>query len=287
MADAELDRPDVPHVPIPTRGRSLWVRGMACVAILPLVGFIGQGGRTLWGEWASLRQERVSERASAIVGYVNITPKPNFAACPDNWYHDEGDDALLWACWRDGEHHWYRIGRDDIVLKQISMPLGQDVIQAIDYPLFEQGGGKCWARIPDEAPVASFGERGEAVAYPLKVLDKVEVVNDRLGDRPVLVVYTPGDEVVSIFEATLDGHRVTMGHGGYFFKQHPVFYDRGTVSLWSERDGAMVAVAGRRKGTTLKLIARLEKVAWGDWRAKHPDGRLLIGADRSQATPVD
>jgi hypothetical protein len=287
MADADLDRPSVPHVTIPTRGRPLWVRGMACVAIVPLLGFIGKCSSTLWGEWASLRQEQVSVRSSAIVGYVNINPKPSFAASPPIWYRDEGEDALLWACWRDGKHHWYRLGRDDIVLAQISLPLGQDVIQAIDYPLFEQAGGECWVRIPDEAPVASFEDRGGAVAYPLKVLDKVEAVNDRLGDRPVLVAFTPGDETVSIFEATLEGHRVTMGHGGYFFKQHPVFYDRGTESLWSEREGAMVAVAGRRKGSALKLIARLETVAWGDWRARHPDGRLLIGADRSQARPVD
>ena len=287
MAEAELERTSVPRVPIPTRGRSPWIKGMACVAILPLLGFIGQTGHTLWGEWESLREARVSERASTVVGYINITPRPNFAARPRDWFHDEGEDALLWAGWRDDKNHWFRIGRGDLDARRLSMPIGRDVIQAIDYPLYEKVGGTCWTRVPHEASVVGFEKDGVATAYPLRVLDKVEVINDGSGDRPVLVAYTPEVAVVSVFDATVDGQRVTMGHGGYFFGNRPVLYDRKTESLWSEQDGAMVAVAGRRKGANLKLIARLDPVAWGDWRVKHPDGRLVVGADRSQPMPVD
>jgi Protein of unknown function (DUF3179) len=287
MAEADLDRPSVPDVPIPTRGRSPWVRGMACVAILPLLGFIGQTGKTLWGEWKSLREDQASERGSAVVGYVSINPNPSFAEPPPDWFHDEGDASVLWSGWREGKNHWYRFGQGEIDPRRISMPLGKDVIQAIDYPLLEQEGGRCWSRIPPEAFVAGFDHRGTATAYPLKVLDKVEVVNDQYGDHPVLVVCTPVDYRVSAFETTLDGYRLTMGHSGYFFGRSPILYDRGTESLWSEKDGAMVAVAGRRKGATLKRIAQLPMVAWSDWKSEHPKGKLLIGADRSRPKPVD
>lgn len=287
MAEADLDGASVPHIPLPTRRRPLWAQGMACVAILPLLGFIGQTGKSVWDEWLMLRQEQVAERGSAIVGYVNINPRPSFARRPPDWIHDEGDASLLWSGWRDGENHWYRIGQGDIDPRRLSMPISKDSIQAIDSPLFEQEGGERWAKVPDEAPVAGFDHRGGSTAYPLRVLDKVEIVNDQFGDHPVLVVCTPVEYSTSIFEATVDGHRVTMGHSGYFLGHAPVLYDQATESLWSEQDGAMVAVGGRRKGTSLKRIAQISMVPWSDWKARHPGGKLLIGADRSQPKPVD
>jgi Protein of unknown function (DUF3179) len=287
MAEADLDPPSVPDVPIPPRRRFPWIPGLACVAILPLLGFIGQAGQTLWGEWKSLREDQVSERESAIVGYVNINPNPSFAERPPDWFHDEGDTSLLWSGWRDGQNHWFRVGQGEIEGELISLPIGKDVIQAIDYPLFEQDGGDRWLKVPAEAPVVGFEDRDSSTAYPLKVLNKVMLVNHQIGDRAVLVAFTPVEDSVSIFDATLNGNRVTMGHSGYFFKHHPVLYDRGTESLWSERDGAMVAVAGRRKGASLKRIARLQTVAWSDWKGQNPNGKLLIGADRSKSRPAD
>jgi Protein of unknown function (DUF3179) len=287
MSEADLDRSIVPHVPIPTRGRSPWVRGMACIAILPLLGFIGQTGRTIWDEFRSLRKDHVSLRKSAIVGFLEINPQPSYASKPLDWFHDEGDDTVLWAAWRGGENHWYRFGRGEIDRQRISGPLGQDVIRAIDYPLFELAGGPHWTKVPDESLVAGFGSGKGCTAYPLRVLDKVQVVNDLSGDRPVVVAFTPVDETVSVYEAAFEGHRMTVGHSGYFFGKHPILYDRRTESLWSEQDQGIVAVAGRRKGTTLNRIAQAKTVTWGEWRADHPDGKLLIGADRSRSRLAD
>ena len=288
MPEADLDQPDVPHVSIPTRDRSpWWVKGMACVAILPLLGFIGQSGRTLWDEWGSLREDQHSERASAIVGYVSINPNPSFARRPDDWFHDEADATLLWSGWRDNENHWYRIGQGDIDRRRLSLPIGKDSIQAIDYPLFDKEGDERWARVPEEALVASFEDQGSATAYPIRVLDKVEIINDLLGERPVLIVCTPIKYSIAIFEAKVDGDRITMGHSGYFLGYNPVLYDRSTESLWSERDGSMVALTGPRKGAAMKRIAQLPIIAWSDWKSEHPGGKLLIGADRSKPKPIN
>jgi hypothetical protein len=287
MAEAELVRPGVPHVPIPTRGRPLWVRGMACFAILPLLGFIGQKGHHLWGEYRSLQQDQVDVRASQVVGYVDINPNPSFARCPSDWLHDEGDATLLWAGWLDGKHHWFKLGIGEIEPWRISTPMGQDVIRAIDTPLYEKADGQRWERVVDEARVAVFTSSGGVIAYPLTILDKVEMVNDLVGDRPILIAYTPISDSTSAYEAVLDGKRVTLGHSGYFFENHPVLYDRATESLWTEQGAAMVAIAGRRKGAALKRIAKLELVPWSTWKADHPEGKLLIGADRSKPRPVD
>ena len=282
MASGDIDLPSVPHVPISPRVRPFWARCLAFVAIVPLVGFIAQSARTLWQEWNSLRRDHASVQASDIVGYVNISPNPSYAARPTDWFHEEGGAVVLWSGWRDGQNHWFRCSRGDIDVRFLSLPIGRDVIQAIDVPIFEQGSGPRWDRVPDAAAVVGLEGKGGATSYPLKVLDKVEVINDHTGDRPVLLAFTPVEDVVSIFEATLEGQRVTMGHSGYFIGHRPVLYDRGTESLWSEKEGSMIALTGPRKGSSLKSIGQVRAVAWSDWRAKHPDCRLLVGADRSR-----
>ena len=205
MAEPEADRPSDPPAPPPRRGRPAWARGIACVAMIPLIGFIGLSGRSLWGEWASLREDRVRMRESGVVGYLGIAPRPSYATKPPDWFHDEGDDALLWAGWKDGEHRWFRFGRGDIQARHLSLPIGKDSIQAIDHPVYEADGGLRWSRVPHEARVAAFEDDGVAFAYPLRVLDKVEVVNDQVNGRPVLVAFTPMVDTVSVFEATWTG----------------------------------------------------------------------------------
>jgi len=291
MGEAELIPPSVPPTPSPaTRSRRkhpLWVQILVGLAMVPLLGYIGLTGKTIWGEWNSLSRDQVRVRESAVVGYLEINPDISYAASPDDWFHDEGNDSVLWAGWKNGKNHWFRFDRGDVDVRQLSMPMGRDVIRAVDFPVYEQDGGDRWERVPPEAPVIGFEHERGSTAYPIRVLEKVQVVNEQVGDRPVLLVLTPGVMTVTIYEATLDGRRITLGHGGYFRGYRPVLYDRGTQSLWSEGKDGMVAVAGPRKGTTLKRIASPAVVAWSDWREKHPEGRLLVGADRSKGLPAD
>src|SRR5437763_864834 len=84
-------------------------------------------------------------------------------------------------------------------------------------------------------------------AIPILVLSKVEVVNDRIGEEPVLVVFrpfVPEREAVSAFTPVVNGRRITMGLSGYLIDRTPVLYDRGTRSLWHPRDGTLAAIAG-------------------------------------------
>jgi hypothetical protein len=257
--------------------------------MVPLLWFIGRTGGVLWAEWRSLRRDQVSQRASEVVGFVNISLNPTYAKRPADWMRDEGEHTLLWATWDGGENRWFRVSRGDLADVRVSWPIGRDTVQVIDYPLFEDRDGDRWGRLQDEALVVSLAGSGDspATAYPILVLDKVEVVHDRLGGRPVMVVYSPVDRRTSVFEGTLDGRRITMGHCGYFVENRPLLYDRGTESLWAERDGAVVAVAGSRKGAKLGRIAQLDTRPWSEWKDRNPGGRLLIGANRSPAKPVE
>jgi Protein of unknown function (DUF3179) len=286
MAQGDLDLPGFPPEPPQARRRPIWAQGLACVAILPLVGFIGGKGWALWDEWRGLRGDEVSARANSVIGYVNITPNPSYADPPAKWLHDDGDQTVLWAGYRNDVHQWFRFGRGELDTRQLSMPIGRDTIRAIDRPIFEQRGGERWGRIPDEAPVVGLEGGDEPPVYPIRVLDKVVAINDRVEKRPILVVFTPIKEEVAIFESGVGGRPVMMGQSGYFVGYSPLLYDRETESLWLESGEAMTAVAGARKGTRLSRIARVVPGSWGEWKARHPRTRLVVGADRSTAGPA-
>jgi Protein of unknown function (DUF3179) len=64
-----------------------------------------------------------------------------------------------------------------------------------------------------------------------------------------------------------------------------VLYDRGSQSLWVERDGALTAISGPHKGAMLREVFRLQILPWSDCKSRHPESRLLVGADRSKGKP--
>jgi len=271
----------------PTKAMAPLPRGVTLTVLAVLVFYIGTQGRILWKEWATLQGELAEARKSAVIGYYNIHINPSYAQKPRDWHHDEGAQTLLWSGWKQGQGHvWFRFGRGQLDFRRISEPMGRDVVQAIDVPIVEVGDGTIWRRIPEAADVVGHEVGGVANVYPLLLLDKVEVVNDLIAEHPFLVTYNPfapRPKCVNVYVAELGGERVRMGLSGYFHDSKPLLYDRDTESLWVDLDDGLQAVAGPRKGTTLRRVALPAPTSWGDWRTRHPHSRLIVGADRSQA----
>ncbi len=59
-------------------------------------------------------------------------------------------------------------------------------IESIDNPVFV---GATEAELPDDAWVLGVAGRGAAKAYSLNLLNRHEIVNDRIGDLPVAAVW--------------------------------------------------------------------------------------------------
>jgi len=272
------------------RGPSVLLRWSALAALGLLIGFIVHETRTIWAEWRNLQGELVQIERSNVIGYENINARPSFADKPNDWIHDEGESTLLWSGWKPGSGHgWFRVGRGEVDRARISNPMGRDVIQAIDWPIIEVGGGIRWERIPQDARVVGLEVAGISCAYPLLLLEKVEVVNDTVNDRPILVLnspFVPAEKSCDVFDPMFKGQRLTMGLSGYLRDHKPVLYDRGTESLWVIEGNELKSFAGRLKGSALRRIQHPIPVAWNDWRSQHPRGRLVVGADRSRGVPT-
>ncbi len=268
-------------------------RKLVLFAMVLLLFLVAGEGVSLYQEWRTLREEMNRARHSDVIGYLNISPKPSYARQPDDWVHDEGESTLLWSGWKQGNgHRWFRVGRGEIDPRKLSIPMGRDAIQAIDYPLTENGAGKIWTRIPTDAVVVALELAGVTAAYPVQILDKVCVINDQVGERPCLVTFNPlgtPQNCVHVYDPIVNGRRFVMGTSGYIQDQKLMLYDRGTESLWidDEATGTLKAIAGPSKGTVLHSLIQPSMLAWGEWSTQHPQGRLLIGADRSKVIPID
>lgn len=115
----------------------------------------------------------------------------------------------------------------------------------------------------------------EARAYPLKIMNYHEAVNDTIGGIPLLVTYCPLCDSVAVFDRrTPDGVR-EFGISGLLFNSNVLLYDRCKTdkeSLWTQL--GTVAVSGPAVNSRLKTLPA-ELTTWADWSARHPQTTVL------------
>ncbi len=127
-------------------------------------------------------------------------------------------------------------------------------------------------------PVIGLTVKGEARAYPLRILTWNEIVNDRIGGRPVTVTYCPLCNSAIVFDRELDGQVLEFGTTGKLRNSDLVMYDRTTESWWQQFLGE--AIIGELTGKRLKMLpSRLE--SWERFAAANPEGLVLVPNDKN------
>lgn len=113
----------------------------------------------------------------------------------------------------------------------------------------------------------------DAVAYPIRVLNWHELVNDVVGGVPVAVTYCPLCRSGIVFDRR-DGDKVReFGVSGLLYNSDLVMFDRGTRSLWSQIMAE--AISGSSIGAKLaRLPAR--RTSWAGWKASHPVTKAVL-----------
>ncbi len=145
----------------------------------------------------------------------------------------------------------------------------RDGIPAIDKPRFV---GAAQSGLGDEDRVLGLFLDGIARAYPIRILNWHEVVNDRFGQQSVAVTYCPLCGTGMAFDAQVAGQALQFGVSGLLYNSDVLLFDRATESLWSQI--TQTAISGPRKGTRLQALA-LAHTSWADWRARHPATTVL------------
>jgi hypothetical protein len=145
-----------------------------------------------------------------------------------------------------------------------------DGIPAIDRPAFVAPDQAAWLKAQE--PVLALEVGGDARAYPLQILMWHEIVNDVVGGKPVVVTYCPLCNSGLVYKRVVDGVTLDFGTSGKLYKSDLVMYDRQSHSLWAQMEGR--AIVGERAGTRLALVPA-NTLAFADWRAAHPQGKVL------------
>ena len=109
----------------------------------------------------------------------------------------------------------------------------KDGIPAIDHPKFETvTQADRW--LGKRKPVAVVEINGKAKAYPLQILIWHEIVNDVVGETPVVVTFCPLCNTTLAFDRRFDGRVLDFGTTGYLRHSDLVMYDRQTETWWQQ-----------------------------------------------------
>ncbi len=146
----------------------------------------------------------------------------------------------------------------------------KDGIPSIDRPDFLSAGFAAFLRNQDEVLGLVHGK--SVRAYPVRILNWHEVVNDRIDGAPVVITFCPLCGTGVAFDARVGGRELSFGVSGLLYNSDVLLYDRQTQSLWSQL--LAQAISGPLKGARLTMLP-LTQTSWADWRRQHPATQVL------------
>jgi hypothetical protein len=155
----------------------------------------------------------------------------------------------------------------------------KDGIPSIDNPRFLPAGAVDWLA-PEELVIALQVD-GKSRAYPLQILIWHELVNDRIGDTPLLVSYCPLCNSAIVFDRRVDGAVLEFGVSGMLRNSDMVMYDRQTDSLWQQITGE--GIVGKYTGATLRMLPS-QMIPFRQFQESYPEGEVL---SRDTGVPRD
>jgi uncharacterized protein DUF3179 len=218
---------------------------------------------------AALTGERPGERYHDWVELVgrrrDLTPKPGYLAFKAELLAriDPRFKAILY----DGAPA--RIRPEEIVFGGVPV----EGIPALDRPAHIPAAAASY--LSEAERVFGVSVQGEARAYPLRILDWHEMVNDVVGGEPVTLSYCTlcGSGVLYATRGA-DGSERTFGTSGLLYRSNKLMVDRQTRTLWSNLTGE--AVLGRLAEAPARLaVLPVVVTTWKEWRSRHPATTVL------------
>jgi hypothetical protein len=149
---------------------------------------------------------------------------------------------------------------------------GKDGIPAILHPKFFSAKEADRSLLKKNDRVLGIVHQGRAKAYPIKILNWHEIVNDHIGGDARVVTYCPLCGTGMVFDTEVKGRKLTFGVSGLLYQSDMLLYDHQTESLWSQIKSE--AVTGGMTGAKLKLLPSTH-TTWESWKTKYPDTLVL------------
>ena len=88
--------------------------------------------------------------------------------------------------------------------------------------------------LKDDDRVLGIYHSGEARAYPIRILNWHEIVNDKIQGRSIAVTYCPLCGSGIVYNAEIGGKPHEFGVSGLLYNSDVLLFDRETETLWSQ-----------------------------------------------------
>lgn len=147
---------------------------------------------------------------------------------------------------------------------------GKDGIPSIDNPQFIIANGVDFLNSHDL--VVGIIDGIEARAYPHKILNWHEIVNDEINGNAVTINYCPLTGTAFGWKSESNGVKTTFGVSGLLYNSNLILYDRNTDSNWSQL--RLECVNGKLISEKPKLINIVE-TTWDIWETLYPNSKVL------------
>lgn len=151
-------------------------------------------------------------------------------------------------------------------------------IPAADNPEVSNAEDATWLK--DDDIVFGIEVNGEYRAYPRRIMEVREMVNDTLGGRQLGIPYcTLCGAAQAYFTDQLPPgiERPILRTSGLLIRSNKVMYDINTYSVFDTFLGHAVTGPLAQKGLKLKQ-ASVITTDWGTWKREHPETTVLVEA---------
>ncbi|MBI4067325.1 DUF3179 domain-containing protein [Candidatus Gottesmanbacteria bacterium] len=149
---------------------------------------------------------------------------------------------------------------------------GQDCIPAITNPKFQKASDATW--LQDNDVVFTISHKGIDRAYPQRIMNWHEIINDEIAGEPIAITFCPLCGSAVAFERKVDGIITEFGVSGKLHDSDLVMYDRYEGNLWQQITGEAIVGPAARRNEKLKAIL-LGTTTWGVWKKDHSNGEVL------------
>ena len=146
----------------------------------------------------------------------------------------------------------------------------RDGIPSIDKPAFIDAAAANYLSPKDRIIGIHFN--GEARAYPIRILNWHEIVNDTVKGKAVAVTFCPLCGSGIVYAADINGKAHQFGVSGLLYNSDVLLYDRQTETLWSQI--LSKGVSGALVNKKLEIISS-SHTSWGAWKKKYPQTKVL------------
>lgn len=147
---------------------------------------------------------------------------------------------------------------------------GKDGIPALDNPEYMSVNKITY--LSDNDLVVGFQSNGQVRAYPHKILDWHEIINDELNGKKVAITYCPLTGTGIAWSRFINGEITTFGVSGLLYNTNLIPYDRATDSNWSQI--RLDCVNGQLLGDTIETF-HLVETTWKTWKEKFPNSTVV------------